>query len=168
MGSQAKDLTGQSFGKLKVVARAPSDHRLAIWTCVCSCGNSSVRVVGSDLRRGHTESCGCLRWDTTPPEKQDRETIPERIRRLRLEKKLTQAQLAERLGYSADDIVSHWEAWRRTPPTEHIPTLAKIFGVTSDYLLTGKESSRLVALQQAILMSPKRDERLVAMVRGGA
>lgn len=106
------------------------------------------------------------RWDTTPPEKQDRETLPERIRRLRLEKKLTQSQLAERLGYSTDDIVSHWEAWRRTPPTEHISTLAKTFGVTADYLLTGKESSRLVALQQAILMSPKRDERLVAMVRG--
>ena len=33
-----------------------------MWLCKCDCGNSSVVSV-SDLRRGHTKSCGCLRAD---------------------------------------------------------------------------------------------------------
>lgn len=54
------DLTGQKFGRLSVVSRAASDKRgEARWNCVCECGNTSA-VLGSHLRSGRTQSCGCL------------------------------------------------------------------------------------------------------------
>lgn len=55
------DLTGQKFGKLTVVERAGNtNHGAAKWCCVCECGNETV-VIGDELRKGNTRSCGCLR-----------------------------------------------------------------------------------------------------------
>ena len=54
------DLTGQKFGRLTVVSKAENDkHGKALWICVCECGRTSTSI-GSDLRRGHTISCGCF------------------------------------------------------------------------------------------------------------
>lgn len=59
-----EDLTGRRFGRLFVsgyVGKA-ADGR-ALWRCVCDCGKTtSVNV--SQLKRGRTKSCGCLRADT--------------------------------------------------------------------------------------------------------
>lgn len=56
-----KDLIGQKFNKLTVIERNGSDHRgEAQWKCKCECGNEIV-VLGSNLRTGHTTSCGCER-----------------------------------------------------------------------------------------------------------
>lgn len=52
------DLSGQSFGKLTVLERAPNDGRRTMWACRCSCGKSSI-VDADHLRTGHTTSCGC-------------------------------------------------------------------------------------------------------------
>lgn len=39
MNGRAQDLTGQTFGKLKVIARAGSDRiGNSRWTCLCDCG----------------------------------------------------------------------------------------------------------------------------------
>lgn len=55
------DLTGQTFGLLKVIGRAGSDNRgEALWACECKCGQQRI-VLGSNLRSGHTFSCGCER-----------------------------------------------------------------------------------------------------------
>ena len=48
------DLTGQKFGQLKVLERAPdyvstNGRRKIMWLCECDCGNRSV-VRGEDLR----------------------------------------------------------------------------------------------------------------------
>jgi hypothetical protein len=51
----------------------------------------------------------------------------------------------------------------RTPPTEHIPTLARMFGVSTDYLLTGRESSLFSAVKAQIKQRAPID-RLAAMV----
>lgn len=56
------DLTGQRFERLTVIKEAPKRKKSSMWLCKCDCGNSSVVSV-SDLRRGHTKSCGCLRAD---------------------------------------------------------------------------------------------------------
>lgn len=59
-----KDLTGLTFGRLKVLRKAPSTkHGKSSFVCQCDCGNI-VTVKGQRLIRGITKSCGCLRKDT--------------------------------------------------------------------------------------------------------
>ena len=60
-----KDISNQRFGKL--IALEPTEQRSTIqsviWKCLCDCGKE-VYVSGSDLRRGHTKSCGCQRYNS--------------------------------------------------------------------------------------------------------
>ena len=59
--SKAIDLTGQRFGRLTVVEFVGTDKRgNALWKCKCDCGNETV-VRYSNLKSGHTTSCGCFR-----------------------------------------------------------------------------------------------------------
>lgn len=54
------DLTGQRFGKLKVIKQASRSKVGTIrWLCQCDCGNKSI-VQTTNLTSGHTKSCGCL------------------------------------------------------------------------------------------------------------
>ena len=54
------DLTGQKFGRLTVKHRVGKDGRgESIWHCICECGNTKD-VLSSNLRKGATQSCGCL------------------------------------------------------------------------------------------------------------
>lgn len=58
---QIEDLTGRKFGELTVLSQAERDARNHVrWLCRCSCGNE-VTVLASELKRGHTRSCGCMR-----------------------------------------------------------------------------------------------------------
>lgn len=60
MGRNIIDLTGQVFGRLTVICK-PENIEKSTWLCKCSCGSDKeVYVVGADLRRGNTKSCGCL------------------------------------------------------------------------------------------------------------
>ena len=54
------DLTGKRFGKLRVLGRTESNKKGVYWNCVCDCGNKTI-VESSQLKRGKTKSCGCLR-----------------------------------------------------------------------------------------------------------
>ena len=58
---RAKDLTGQKFGKLTVVARAENTkHGQSRWMCDCDCGKRKKNPVKSyDLISGKVQSCGC-------------------------------------------------------------------------------------------------------------
>lgn len=57
--TKLKDLTGQRFGRLVVKDRSDrSDH--VYWNCICDCGNL-LTCQGSNLRKGTSNSCGCLR-----------------------------------------------------------------------------------------------------------
>lgn len=54
-----KDLTGQVFGKLTVLAFSAVRPKLgAYWLCHCECGRDTVHR-GADLRKGYITSCGC-------------------------------------------------------------------------------------------------------------
>ena len=57
-----ENLIGQRFGRLVVVSRASSD-RYTKWHCKCDCGNE-CDVLANNLKRGHTQSCGCYRDET--------------------------------------------------------------------------------------------------------
>ena len=58
------DLTGQRFGRLLVVEKSKSKYGYVTWLCKCDCGNEKV-VSGDMLRKGKTNSCGCLRKEET-------------------------------------------------------------------------------------------------------
>lgn len=66
MGIDMTSMLGQVFGKLTVIERdisKPSGHGCgSYWVCKCECGNK-VSVARSQLARGRTRSCGCLRKD---------------------------------------------------------------------------------------------------------
>ena len=66
-GRLAKDMMNLRFTRLTVIDRAPNrvvnkNSCLAMWKCKCDCGQTVI-VSGSDLRNGHTRSCGCLQVD---------------------------------------------------------------------------------------------------------
>jgi len=57
------DITGQKFGRLTVIKRVENDKwNKARWLCKCECGNEVI-VVGTSLRSGETQSCGCYMLD---------------------------------------------------------------------------------------------------------
>lgn len=64
-GECSKDLTNQQFGRLIAIQKGKKDkagHQY--WICQCNCGNI-VEVNSDNLRRGLTQSCGCLHSEVT-------------------------------------------------------------------------------------------------------
>lgn len=63
-----KDLTGQRFGKLTVLASTEERRNgNIVWKCQCDCGNITF-VPTSNLRHDnpHTTSCGCEQFKKRP------------------------------------------------------------------------------------------------------
>lgn len=64
---RAKDLTGMTFGRLKVIRRLVEKDKYGnyLWECKCSCPNETRVVVAAHTLLGnHTKSCGCARTET--------------------------------------------------------------------------------------------------------
>lgn len=63
--SLVKDMLGERFTRLTVVARAGSTKGgTARWQCVCDCGTVKI-VDGAALRNQAIKSCGCLNRELT-------------------------------------------------------------------------------------------------------
>lgn len=58
----------------------------------------------------------------------------ERLKELRVEKGLSQRDIAKETGIS-QNAIAFWENAKRVPNANAVATLAKFFGVTTDYLL---------------------------------
>ncbi len=56
------------------------------------------------------------------------------LKDLRIEKGLTQEELAKQINFSLS-IVNKWENGKKSPSVDAIKILAKYFNVTTDYLL---------------------------------
>lgn len=58
---QKNSIVGKKFGRLTVIEPLPTSNkqRHILWKCICDCGNEHVSI-SSDLKTGHTKSCGCL------------------------------------------------------------------------------------------------------------
>lgn len=59
-----QDLSGQRFGRLTVIERAPdrvspTGHHYTRWKCICDCGKQTVTDANT-LKSGGAKSCGCL------------------------------------------------------------------------------------------------------------
>lgn len=61
----------------------------------------------------------------------------ERIKELRLNAGLTQAQIGDVLGVKQSQY-QRWESGKRDYPITILITLAEYFGVSTDYILLGK------------------------------
>lgn len=70
------------------------------------------------------------------------ETLGTRLKNQRKSKKLTQQQVADAIGVSKTSVI-YWEKDENLPKHDSLMALAQILGVTSDYLLHGKESDSL-------------------------
>lgn len=72
-------------------------------------------------------------------------TIGERIKSKRKELGMTQAELAQKLNVT-DRAVSKWEVDEGNPDLGIIPNLCKVLGITTDYLLLGKEEKESISM----------------------
>lgn len=68
-------------------------------------------------------------------ERQDELEFHERIRRLRIERNLTQEEIGSYIGVGRTTIVNY-EQGRIRPTLENVMKLSKLFGVSCDYLLS--------------------------------
>lgn len=66
------DLSGQRFGRLIVIDRAPDIRKgVARWNCICDCGEKCIVTTGN-LKNGHTKSCGCYDREMTSQRSKNR------------------------------------------------------------------------------------------------
>lgn len=71
-------------------------------------------------------------------------TINERISEiLNSKKKFTQKNLANNIGI-ATSTVNNWLKLGRSVPSEYIIPISEFFGISCEYLLTGKESQSTI------------------------
>ena len=59
----------------------------------------------------------------------------DRLRCLRIKKKLSQAELASLLGFSNQSIVSQYESGKKQPSQQTLSKIADVFDVTVDFLI---------------------------------
>jgi hypothetical protein len=59
---QHEDLTGQKFGRLTALRRIDNAGGRTRYEVVCECGNTR-EVIGSQWKRGHVRSCGCIQQE---------------------------------------------------------------------------------------------------------
>lgn len=53
---------GERHGRLLVVRYSGTSRSGPRWLCRCECGTETI-VIGTNLKSGHTKSCGCLHQD---------------------------------------------------------------------------------------------------------
>lgn len=89
------------------------------------------------------------------------EVFGERLKRLRIARKMSQQALAQRIGVSEPNL-SKWENGYYQPLAGKVPALARVLAVSTDYLLTGRDADD--ALRSAILRGTS-PQILLAMAR---
>lgn len=82
---------------------------------------------------------------------------------LRKQSKITQAELAREINYS-DKAVSKWERGDSIPDVVVLKSIADLFGVTIDYLITEHEDSEPVELQSDYEKGIKKKNRILISV----
>ena len=98
-------MVGKTFGRLTVVEQVPAPAgvtgREAWYRCTCQCGGG-ITTRGTSLRRGITQSCGCLRREVTQARNQTQaaqrhDLTGQRFHRLVVEGVLPQRQGGQRV-----------------------------------------------------------------------
>ena len=66
--NNGRDLLGERFGALVVIAQAESRDGHRFWHCECACGTRKA-IRASSLINGNIKSCGCRSSRRTPPKR---------------------------------------------------------------------------------------------------
>ena len=74
--------------------------------------------------------------------------------------KLTQIELAEKINYS-DKAVSKWERGESIPDVTVLMSIAELFGVTLDFLVTERTEPDVIAEQTSYAKAVKKRNRLL-------
>ncbi len=91
MAKTRHDMTGATFGRLKVLRYDTELNNRHKWICACSCGGI-VSVISGNLTSGATKSCGCL----------NRENASDRGKKLFIQKRLKQLKNRMRVPLKCD------------------------------------------------------------------
>ena len=75
----------------------------------------------------------------------DRSAFADRISKLRIEKGLSQHHLAQQLGVKRS-VVSYYESGERLPSLDVLIEMSRVFNVSTDYLLKGKDASKIISV----------------------
>ena len=73
----------------------------------------------------------------------DKSAFADRIAKLRVAKGLSQHQLSQILGVKRS-VVSYYESGDRLPSYDVLMEMSRVFNVSTDYLLKGKDASRVI------------------------
>ena len=106
----AKDLTGQRFGRLVVIA--PTERRYnrsIIWLCECDCGNKT-EVTANNLLNLNTKSCGCLLRETAVKNVAENKFRVEGTNISHLTQKLRKNNTSGHKGVCWDKRINKWRA----------------------------------------------------------
>lgn len=94
----------------------------------------------------------------------DKHSIGKTIAEMRRAKGWTQVELAQRLNIS-DKAVSKWESEAGFPEISMFPLIANLFGVSIDYLMTGKDlQAKIITISKAELCAKNDDVVLLKNV----
>ena len=72
-------------------------------------------------------------------------TLADRIKALRIRTGMTKSEVARLLGLSRSGV-NAWEMWLSVPSTQYIVELAKVFDISTDYLL-GLENTSTISVK---------------------
>ncbi|GAB2022879.1 helix-turn-helix transcriptional regulator [Pseudolactococcus yaeyamensis] len=73
--------------------------------------------------------------------------IQERMKTLRLQAKLTQKEIAEKLGISTA-FYGQWETGKRNPASKNLQKIADFYNVSTDYLLGNTDEKNASTFEQ--------------------
>ena len=83
------------------------------------------------------------------------ETFSERLTQIRKSKKLSQSDLADKLGIKTAAIC-HFEKGHRKPTFDHLLKLADVLGISSIDYLIGKEAARATSVTSRLVRDFER------------
>jgi len=74
------NISGNRYGNLLVIRRLEDKNLVAMWHCLCDCGNEKA-IAGPSLKRNRTKSCGCLGYRIDNDKRSEYKTWASMIRR---------------------------------------------------------------------------------------
>lgn len=136
------DLTNQTFGRLTVIERDYTKINKVHWLCKCDCGNpNTISVQGTNLRSGHTKSCGHCKEYEMINKKFGKLTVLEIDNNYKKQNNLTTKSIYFKVVCDCGNIITVLGASLRSGHT-------KSCGHCYEHDIIGKKFNRLFVLEE--------------------